>query len=50
MRAVLNLETKAPYVFLEQVRLIRSPGKKVESLVTQLYLRYWFSQIDKTEK
>jgi hypothetical protein len=49
MQAVLKLEAKAPYIFLEQVKLIRSPGKKVESLVTQLYLRYWFSQVNKIE-
>lgn len=50
MQTVLKLEAKAPYVFLEQVKLVRSSGKKVESLVAQLYIRYWFSQINKTEK
>ncbi|MCJ8320996.1 MAG: hypothetical protein MJK12_15260 [Colwellia sp.] len=50
MQAVLQLEAKAPYVFLEQLKLTRSQGKKSESLVVQLYLRYWFTQINKTDK
>lgn len=50
MRTALALEAKAPYVFLEQLKLSRSPGKNKEALVAQVYLRYWFSQINKTVK
>lgn len=50
MQAVLTLEAKAPYVFLEQLTLNRSPGKKEESMVTELYLRYWFTTNNKNTK
>lgn len=50
MQAILTLEAKAPYVFLAQLKVIRSPGKKTESVVTQLYLRYWFSQNNENTK
>ncbi len=43
-QAVLKLEAKAPYVFLEQIKLTRKSDKK-ETLVAQLYLRYWFSNV-----
>jgi hypothetical protein len=49
MQVLLNLESKAPFAFLEQMRLIPSPKKKTDSLVTQLYLRYWFTKLNEAE-
>jgi len=50
MAAVLKLESKSPYVFLEQLKLIRRQGKNKEDLVVQIYLRAWFTTINKNEK
>jgi len=44
MPAILALETKAPYVFFDQLKLIKSSGSRSENMVTQLYLGYWFSK------
>lgn len=44
MQAVLALEAKSPYVFLDQLKLSRSSGSRKEDLVAQLYLGYWFSR------
>ena len=44
MQAVLTLESKSPYAFLEQIKFSRGSANRKELLVAQLYLGYWFSK------
>lgn len=42
IKAIVELEAKAPYVFLEKLKLTQKKKKKNQTLIAQLYLRKWF--------